>query len=63
MWIFLKNIIIITIIIVVITILINIIFIIFIIFRLLEFLIKNTLLFLWGKIKTYVCFLQFLHVS
>ena len=55
--------IIIIIIIVVITIIINIIFITFIIIRLLEFLIKNSLLFLWGKLKVYVCFLQFLHVS
>ena len=55
-------IIIIIIIIVVITIIINIIFITFIIIRLLEFLIKNSLLFLWGKLKVYVCFLQFLHL-
>ena len=49
-------IIIIIIIIVVITIIINIIFITFIIIRLLGFLIKNSLLFLWGKLKVYVCF-------
>ena len=50
-------------IIVVITIIINIIFITFIIIRLLGFLIKNSLLFLRGKLKVHVCFLQFLHVS
>ena len=55
--------IIIVIIVVVITIITNIIFITFIIIRLLGFLIKNSLLFLWGKLKVYVCFLQFLHVS
>ena len=48
---------------VVFTININIIFITFIIIRLFGFLIKNSLLFLWGKLKVYVCFLQFLHVS
>ena len=54
---------IIVIIVAVITIIINIIFITFIIIRLLGFLIKNSLLFLWGKLKVYVYFPQFLHVS
>ena len=48
---------------VVIAIIINIIFITFTIIRLLGFLIKNSLLFCWGKLKVYVCFLQFVHVS
>ena len=52
-------IIIITIIFIVITIIINIIFITFIIITLLGFLIKNSLLFLWGKLKVLFCFLQF----
>ena len=55
--------IIIIIVIVVIAIIINDIFITFIIIRLLEFLIKSSLLFLWGKLKVCVCFLQFLLVS
>ena len=41
----------------------DIIFITFIIIRLLGFLIKNSLVFLWGKLKAFFCFLQFLHVS
>ena len=58
------NIIIIIIIVVVVTtIIINIIFITFTITRLLWFLNKNSLVFLWGKLKVYICFLQFLHVS
>ena len=53
-------IIIIILIIVVFTIIVNI---TFIIIGLLGFLIKNSFLFLQGKLKVYVCFHQFLHVS
>ena len=53
-------IIIIIMIIVVFTIIVNI---TFIIIGLLGFLIKNSFLFLQGKLKVYVCFHQFLHVS
>ena len=58
-------IIIIIIIIVIIVVAITIISIIFItiIMMLVGFLIKSSLLFLWGKVKVYVCLLQFLHVS
>ena len=47
-------------IIVVFTIIVNI---TFIIIGLLGFLIKNSFLFLQGKLKVYVCFHQFLHLS
>ena len=56
-------IIIIIIVVVVITVIINIILITFIFIRSLGFSIKTSLMFLWGKLKVYVCFPQFLYVS
>ena len=47
----------IVIIVAVVTIIIDIIFNFFVIIRLLGFLIKNSLLFLWGKLKVYIYFL------